>query len=92
MLGQLPVCLLTVAPVVLQVVVVEVSEGGAPRLSGAVHLGAGGVLGVIVDEGELTILVERSFPLMIGTSDTQPTMFRIEMCMTIKISNLFELR
>ena len=69
-------------PVILQVVVVEVSEGGAPGLPGAVHLSAGVVLGVFVDEGELTILVERSLPLMVGTSDTQPSMFRIQMCMT----------
>ena len=51
----------------------EVSEGGAPGLPGAVHLSAGVVLGVFVDEGELTILVERSLPLMVGTSDTQPS-------------------
>ena len=69
LLCQLPVLLLTAAPVALEVVVVEVSEGGAPGRPGAVHLGARVVLRVFVDEGKLTILVERSLASMICTSD-----------------------
>ena len=70
LLCQLPVLLFTAAPVSLEVVVLEVSEGGAPGHPRAVHLSARVVLRVIVDEGKLTILVKRSLALMICTSDT----------------------